>query len=43
MGEAACKLLIERIRQPLSAANQHKQVPFQIMERESVVEFSPAA
>ena len=43
MGEAACKLLIERLRQPLSAANQHKQVPFQIMERESVVEFSPAA
>ena len=43
IGEAACKLLIERIRQPLSAANQHKQVPFQIMERESVVEFSPAA
>ena len=40
MGEAACKLLIERIRQPLSAANQHKQVPFQIMERESVVEFA---
>ena len=39
MGEAACKLLIERIRQPLSAANQHKQVPFQIMERESVAEF----
>jgi len=38
MGETACKLLIERIRQH-SPANQHKQVPFEIMERESVVEY----
>ena len=43
MGEVACQILVDRIRHSLSAANQHKQVPFQIMERESVVEFSPAA
>jgi LacI family transcriptional regulator len=41
MGEAACKLLIERIRQP-SRANRHEQVPFQIVERESVIEFAAA-
>lgn len=38
MGEAACRVLIERIRQP-STANRHEQVPFQIVERESVAEF----
>jgi len=39
MGEAACKLLIDRIRRP-SPNNEHKQVPFQIVERESVIEFA---
>lgn len=39
MGEAACKLLVERIRRP-SPTNEHKQVPFEIMERESVLEFA---
>ncbi len=38
MGEAACRLVIERIRHP-SPTNQHKQVPFEIVERESVAEF----
>ena len=37
MGEAACQILVERIRHP-ARANQHKQVPFQIIERESVRE-----
>jgi len=37
MGEAACKLLVEGIRNP-ARANRHEQVPFQIIERESVVE-----
>ncbi len=41
MGEAACRLLVDRIRHPL-AANQHKQVPFEIVERDSVVEFVAA-
>jgi len=39
MGEAACRLLIERIRQP-STTNKHEQVPFEIVERESVVELA---
>jgi LacI family transcriptional regulator len=39
MGEVACKLLIDRIRRP-SPINEHKQVPFQIVERESVLEFA---
>lgn len=39
MGEAACQLLVERIRNP-SRANQHKQVPFQIIERDSVIEYA---
>ena len=39
MGEVACQLLVERIRNP-GRANQHKQVPFQIMERESVVQYA---
>jgi LacI family transcriptional regulator len=39
MGEAACKLLIDLIRRP-SPANEHKLVPFQIIERESVLEFA---
>ena len=37
MGEAACRLLIDRIRRP-SPTNRHEQVPFQIVERESVIE-----
>ncbi|HEY6817065.1 MAG TPA: substrate-binding domain-containing protein [Croceibacterium sp.] len=41
MGEAACRLLIDRIRRPASA-NRHEQVPFQIIERESVREYVPA-
>lgn len=39
MGEAACQLLVERIRQP-ARAEQHQQVPFQIVERESVIELA---
>jgi LacI family transcriptional regulator len=39
MGEAGCRLLIDRIRRP-SPTNEHKQVPFQIVERESVLEYS---
>jgi LacI family transcriptional regulator len=39
MGEVACQLLIERIRHP-SRANQHKQVPFEIIERDSVLEYA---
>jgi LacI family transcriptional regulator len=38
MGEVACEMLVGRIRHP-GQANQHKQVPFEIVERESVVEF----
>jgi LacI family transcriptional regulator len=41
MGEAACRLLIDRIRRP-SSVNRHEQVPFEIVERESVAEFVPA-
>jgi LacI family transcriptional regulator len=39
MGEVACQVLIERIRNP-ARANQHKQAPFQIMERDSVIEYA---
>jgi LacI family transcriptional regulator len=38
MGEVACQVLVERIRNP-ARANQHKQVPFQIVERDSVIEY----
>jgi len=37
MGDAACKLLVDRIRRP-SPHHEHKQVPFEIVERESVIE-----
>ena len=37
MGEAACRLLADRIRRP-SPTNEHKQIPFEIVERESVIE-----
>src|SRR5688572_21059979 len=39
MGEAACRLLIERIRHP-SSTHRHEQVPFQIVERDSVIEYA---
>jgi len=39
MGEAACRLLADRIRRP-SPTNRHEQVPFQIVERESVIEYA---
>jgi LacI family transcriptional regulator len=39
MGEAAARLLIDRIRRP-SPGSRHEQVPFQIVERESVVEYA---
>lgn len=39
MGEAACKLLVDRIRRP-SPSSEHKQVPFEIVERESVIDFA---
>ena len=35
MGETACELLIERVRNPAKPA-AHAQVPFQIVERDSV-------
>lgn len=39
MGEAAVRLLVDRLR--LAArTNQHVQVPFQIVERDSVMEFA---
>nr|WP_166175991.1 substrate-binding domain-containing protein [Altererythrobacter segetis] len=37
MGEVACQILVDRLRNP-ARANQHKQVPFEIMARESVIE-----
>lgn len=41
MGETACQMLVARMRHA-STANQHKQVPFQIVERDSVIEYEPA-
>ena len=38
MGETACQMLVGRMRRT-SSGNQHKQVPFEIVERESVIEF----
>lgn len=38
MGETACRLVINRIRNPAKPL-EHEQVPFQIMERDSVAEF----
>lgn len=35
MGEAACRILIDRLRNPAKPA-AHEQVPFQLVERESV-------
>jgi LacI family transcriptional regulator len=37
MGEVACQILVDRLRNP-TRGNQHKQVPFEIMARESVIE-----
>jgi LacI family transcriptional regulator len=39
MGEVACQILIERLRNP-TRTHQHKQVPFEIMARESVIEYT---
>src|SRR5688500_9229322 len=39
MGEVACQTLVDRIR-PAARGNQHKQVPFQIVERDSVAEYA---
>jgi LacI family transcriptional regulator len=39
MGETACQLLADCLRQP-GRPNQHKQVPFEIVQRESVVELN---
>ncbi|HEU4650732.1 MAG TPA: substrate-binding domain-containing protein [Croceibacterium sp.] len=41
MGEAACRLLLDGIRFS-SRPNQHKQIPFEIVERDSVLEYQPA-
>lgn len=38
MGEVACQVLLERIRSP-ARANEHRQIPYEIVERESVAEF----
>ncbi|HEX9806401.1 MAG TPA: substrate-binding domain-containing protein [Alteraurantiacibacter sp.] len=40
MGEVACQLLADRIRSS-SRGNEHKQVPFEIVERDSVAEYTP--
>jgi DNA-binding LacI/PurR family transcriptional regulator len=37
MGEVACQILVDRLRNP-TRANQHTQVPFEIMARESVID-----
>jgi len=37
MGETACRLVIDAIRQPLGMA-RHEQIPFQIVERDSVID-----
>ena len=37
MGEVACQILVDRLRNP-TRANPHKQVPFEIMARESVID-----
>lgn len=37
MGQVACQILADRLRQ-VSRTNQHKQVPFEIVERDSVAE-----
>ena len=42
MGETACQLLIERVRNP-ARPNAHSQLPFQIVERDSVAEPAPAS
>jgi LacI family transcriptional regulator len=39
MGEVACQILVEGLSHP-SRTHQHKQVPFEIMERESVIEYA---
>jgi len=39
MGEAACQLIVDRLRHA-ARGNQHMQVPFQVVERESVVEYA---
>ena len=39
MGDAACQLIVDRIRH-FSRGNEHKQVPFEIVERESVIEYA---
>jgi LacI family transcriptional regulator len=39
MGETACQILVERLRSP-TRTSQHKQVPFEIVERESVIEYA---
>ena len=41
MGEAACRLMVDRIRRP-GSTHRHEQVPFQIIERESVAEYVTA-
>lgn len=38
MGDTACQMLVGRMRRSFSG-NQHKQVPFEIVERESVIEY----
>jgi LacI family transcriptional regulator len=42
MGETACQLLIERLRNP-GKPNAHAQVPFQIVERDSVAALAAAS
>ncbi len=39
MGEVACRLIVDRIRHS-SRGNEHKQVPFEIVERDSVIEIA---
>ena len=39
MGEVACQLVVDRVRHA-SRGDEHKQVPFEIVERESVIEYA---
>ncbi|HYD07992.1 MAG TPA: substrate-binding domain-containing protein [Reyranella sp.] len=41
MGEVACQLVVDRIRHS-SRADEHRLVPFQIIERDSVAEYAGA-
>ena len=41
MGETACQMLVARLNNP-ARGNEHRQVPYEIMVRDSVADFDPA-